>query len=57
MMGAGFGGSILALLEAGAEEAFRGALPGVPVRFCLTADGAYVHSGRGGPRVVEETFG
>ena len=41
LMGAGFGGSILALLDAGSEEAFRRALPDVTVRFCKTADGAY----------------
>ena len=43
IMGAGFGGSILALLEAGAEARFAAALDGSPVRFCRTADGAYVH--------------
>jgi len=42
IMGAGFGGSILALLEAGAEARFAAALDGSPVRFCRTADGAYV---------------
>jgi galactokinase len=41
IMGAGFGGSILALLETGAEQRFTEALPGVPVRFCKTADGSY----------------
>jgi galactokinase len=41
MMGAGFGGSVLALLEAGAEDRLSQALPGVTVRFCQTADGAY----------------
>ena len=41
LMGAGFGGSVLALLEAGAEARFRRALSGVVVRFCATADGAY----------------
>ncbi len=41
MMGAGFGGSILALVEAGQEERFRAAI-GRPVIFCRTADGAYV---------------
>jgi galactokinase len=43
IMGAGFGGSILALLEAGAEGGFAASLGGTPVRFCRTADGAYVH--------------
>jgi galactokinase len=43
IMGAGFGGSILALLDAGAEAGFAAALDGSPVRFCRTADGAYVH--------------
>ena len=41
IMGAGFGGSILALLESGAEDGVRAALVGAPVRFCSTADGAY----------------
>jgi galactokinase len=41
IMGAGFGGSILALLETGAEQRFTEALPGAPVRFCKTADGSY----------------
>ena len=42
LMGAGFGGSVLALLEAGAEDRVRRALPELIVRFCKTADGAYV---------------
>jgi galactokinase len=41
IMGAGFGGSVLALLESGAEPGFRAAMGGAPVRFCRTADGAY----------------
>jgi galactokinase len=41
IMGAGFGGSVLALLEAGAESSFARALEGAPVRLCRTADGAY----------------
>jgi galactokinase len=41
IMGAGFGGSILALLEAGAESAFTRAIDPAPVRLCRTADGAY----------------
>jgi galactokinase len=41
LMGAGFGGSLLALLETGAKDLFREALPDVVVRFCNTADGAY----------------
>ena len=41
LMGAGFGGSVLSLLERGAEDGFRWALPDVVVRFCATADGAY----------------
>ena len=40
IMGAGFGGSVLALLQAGAEAGFE-AVVRAPVRFCLTADGAY----------------
>src|SRR5262249_8971235 len=41
--GAGFGGSVLALLEAGSEASFDRALgsPAAPVQFCRTADGAY----------------
>ena len=42
IMGAGFGGSILALLDAGTEAGFARALEDVAVRFCRTADGAYV---------------
>jgi galactokinase len=53
IMGAGFGGSILALVEAGAEERLRRALVDVPVRFCRTADGAYVRPGRGIACVAE----
>jgi galactokinase len=45
IMGAGFGGSILALLERGAEAGFEEALSGVPVLFCGTADGAFWHGG------------
>ena len=41
IMGAGFGGSILALLEPGGEAALTSALGEAPVRFCRTADGAY----------------
>jgi galactokinase len=41
IMGAGFGGSVLALLAAGAERAFQAALDGAPVQVCRTADGAY----------------
>jgi galactokinase len=41
IMGAGFGGSILALLERGTEARFEEALPGVSVLFCGTADGAF----------------
>lgn len=40
LMGAGFGGSILALLERGSERAFEAALKR-PVLICRTADGAY----------------
>ena len=42
LMGAGFGGSVLGLLEMGAEGRVRQALPEVIIRFCKTADGAYV---------------
>jgi galactokinase len=41
IMGAGFGGSILALVERGQSHSFASAL-GRPVLFCSTADGAYV---------------
>jgi galactokinase len=41
IMGGGFGGAVLALLEAGSETRFAAALEGVPVLFCHTADGAY----------------
>jgi len=41
IMGAGFGGSILALLEAGAEARFAAAMVGVAVLLCRTADGAF----------------
>jgi galactokinase len=41
IMGAGFGGSVLALLEAGAQARFAEALAGVPVMLCRTADGAF----------------
>ena len=44
IMGAGFGGSVLALLDAGVETSFAAALDGAPVRFCNTADGAYSSS-------------
>jgi galactokinase len=44
MMGAGFGGSILALVRAGKERDFEAAL-GRPAIFCRTADGAYAHAG------------
>ncbi len=40
IMGAGFGGSILALVERPQTDAFRDAI-GRPVLFCATADGAF----------------
>jgi galactokinase len=40
-MGAGFGGSIMALVERGREAAFAEAMKR-DVIFCATADGAYV---------------
>ena len=43
IMGAGFGGSILALVERGSEAAFEEAL-GRPVLFCETVDGAFAES-------------
>lgn len=45
IMGAGFGGSVLALVESEAEPRFCGALAGVPLLLCETADGAYARSG------------
>jgi galactokinase len=45
IMGAGFGGSVLALLERGAEARFEEALSGVAVLFCGTADGAFAGDG------------
>jgi galactokinase len=41
IMGAGFGGSILALVERSQTSTFAAAI-GRPVLFCATADGAYV---------------
>jgi len=40
IMGAGFGGSIIALLERGKEDMFVSAM-GRPVILCATADGAF----------------
>ena len=40
IMGAGFGGSIIALLERGKEDTFVSAM-GRPVILCATADGAF----------------
>jgi len=42
IMGAGFGGSILALIERGRETGFAESMKR-EVIFCATADGAYVH--------------
>jgi galactokinase len=41
IMGGGFGGSALALVEPGAEAGLAAAQPGVPILWCLTADGAF----------------
>ncbi len=41
IMGAGFGGSVLALVRAGEEAPFAAALDDRPVLFCGTADGPY----------------
>jgi galactokinase len=41
IMGAGFGGSILALLDPGAEPVFAWAMSGHSVVFCRTASGPY----------------
>jgi len=43
IMGAGFGGSILALIERGREAPFAEAMKR-EVTFCSTADGAFVHN-------------
>jgi galactokinase len=43
IMGAGFGGSILALVERSQTRTFAGTI-GRPVLFCATADGAFVAS-------------
>ena len=44
IMGAGFGGSVLALVDRDAAEPFAAAA-GQPVLICSTADGAYVNRG------------
>lgn len=48
IMGAGFGGSVLALVERGQTNAFAASI-GRAVLFCATADGAYVAARREGP--------
>ena len=45
IMGAGFGGSILALVERGRESSFAAAMK-KEVIFCATADGAFVHTSK-----------
>jgi galactokinase len=40
IMGAGFGGSVIALVERGTQDAFIAAMTR-PVILCATADGAY----------------
>ncbi|MBJ7599994.1 MAG: galactokinase [Candidatus Nephthysia bennettiae] len=45
-MGGGFGGSVLALLEEGAESRFQEGLGEVPLIFCKTADGAFSAAAR-----------
>ena len=47
IMGAGFGGSILALIERGTEGLLAAAV-GRPVIVCSTADGAFAETGNGG---------
>ena len=47
IMGAGFGGSILALIASGTEPALAAAV-GRPVIVCSTADGAFTHRDAGG---------
>lgn len=46
IMGAGFGGSVLALVDQARTDAFAGAIDR-PVLYCATADGAYVAAGEG----------
>lgn len=48
IMGAGFGGSVLALVERAQTKTFAASI-GRPVLFCATADGAYVASTSKGP--------
>jgi galactokinase len=45
LMGGGFGGSLVALVEAGREDAFAQAVQ-APVTTCRPADGAYLRPGR-----------
>jgi len=47
IMGAGFGGSILALIERGSEAALKAAVE-QPVIVCSTADGAFAQANEGG---------
>ena len=47
IMGAGFGGSILALIERGSESALKAAVE-QPVIVCSTADGAFARANEGG---------
>ncbi|TMB87964.1 MAG: galactokinase [Chloroflexi bacterium] len=47
IMGAGFGGSILALIERGSEAALKAAVE-QPVIVCSTADGAFARASEGG---------
>jgi galactokinase len=47
IMGAGFGGSVLALIRRGAEKALSAAV-GRPIIVCSTADGAFVRARAGG---------
>jgi galactokinase len=47
IMGAGFGGSILALIEKGSEDALANAVER-PVIVCSTADGAFAETANGG---------
>ena len=46
IMGAGFGGSILALIERGSEDALAAAVR-APIIVCTTADGAFVRADEG----------
>ena len=58
LMGGGFGGSILALVEAGSEDRFGEAMAGIPLMLCQTADGPFSSSEEPlSPRAPQEQLG